>query len=254
VDHVPPQPEHDADERRGDGKPPLRRLLFLGLSLLGVIGFTALGVWQTERRAWKLALIARVDARIHAPAAPLPGSRQWPGLDAHAEEYRRVRTSGEFLNDRETLTQALTEQGAGFWVMTPLRTPQGMVLVNRGFVPDDRRDPAARRAGQPQGPVTITGLLRATEPKGGFLRTNDPQAGRWYSRDVDAIARAHHLGPVAPFFIDADATPNPGGYPIGGLTVVHFRNAHLVYALTWFGLAVLSLTAAVRLLRSPEPR
>ena len=104
--------------------------------------------------------------------------------------------------------------------------------------------------------MTVTGLLRASEPGGGFLRANDPARDRWYSRDVAAIARARGLGEVAPFFIDADATPNPGGYPVGGLTVVAFRNDHLVYALTWFGLAGLSLFGVLllgRTRRSPEP-
>jgi surfeit locus 1 family protein len=89
--------------------------------------------------------------------------------------------------------------------------------------------------------VTITGLLRASEPGGGFLRANDPATDRWFSRDTAAIGRARGLSRVGGFFIDADATPNPGGYPVGGLTVIKFRNAHLVYALTWFGLAVLCL-------------
>jgi surfeit locus 1 family protein len=89
-----------------------------------------------------------------------------------------------------------------------------------------------------------------SEPHGGFLRANDPAAGRWYSRDVSAIARARGLGHIAPFFIDADASPNPGGYPRGGLTVVAFRNDHLVYALTWFALAGLSVIGVVLVLRS----
>jgi surfeit locus 1 family protein len=91
--------------------------------------------------------------------------------------------------------------------------------------------------------------MRASEPKGGFLRANDPAADRWHSRDVAAIARARNLGNVAPFFVDADASPNPGGYPIGGLTMVRFRNTHLVYALTWFALAALSGAATVLALR-----
>jgi surfeit locus 1 family protein len=53
------------------------------------------------------------------------------------------------------------------------------------------------------------------------------------------MAAAHGLSNVAPFFIDADATPNPGGLPIGGLTVISFPNNHLVYALTWFALAAM---------------
>ena len=166
-----------------------------------------------------------------------------------AAEYRRVRLTGTFDHRKETLVQALTERGGGFWVLTPLHTPQGTVLINRGFVPPDRRDPRSRSAGQLHGAVAVTGLMRASEPKGGFLRANDPLADRWHSRDVAAIARARNLGNVAPFFVDADASPNPGGYPVGGLTMVRFRNTHLVYALTWFALAALSGAAAVLALR-----
>lgn len=210
---------------------------------MGVVGFAALGVWQVERLAWKRALIARVEARVHAAPSALPPPATWNAI-GDREAYRRVRVAGTFDHAAETLVKAVTEQGAGFWVMTPLRTAQGVVLINRGFVPSDRRSPASRAPGQIAGPVTVTGLLRTAEPGGAFLRSNDPNAGRWYSRDVAAIARARRLGPVAPFFVDADATPNPGGYPVGGLTVVHFPNNHLIYALTWFGLALLSAFAA----------
>ncbi len=214
----------------------------------------ALGIWQIERRAWKLALIERVDARIHAPPAPLPDRGRWSSLDPHAFEYRRVSATGIFRHDRETLVQAVTARGAGAWVLTPLSTPDGTVLVNRGFVPQERRAPATRAPGQIAGRVTVTGLMRVTEPGGGFLRTNDPAADRWYSRDVAAITRARGLEPVAPFFVDADAAPNPGGYPVGGLTVVRFNNNHLVYALTWFALAALSAAAATLVLRQPRRR
>lgn len=215
----------------------MKRRLFVGVLLLLALGFAALGVWQVQRRAWKLDLIARVDARIHAaPKLVSAGASFQPG-----DAYTRVRSQGVLLNDRETLVQAVTDQGPGWWVMTPLRTPTGVILINRGFVPPERRDPRTRLSGDPTGSVTITGLLRASEPGGAFLRANDPAADRWYSRDTAAIGRARGLSGVADFFIDADATPNPGGYPIGGLTVVKFRNAHLAYALTWFGLAALCL-------------
>lgn len=214
-------------------------LIVLGAAALAVfLGLLALGVWQVERRAWKLDLIARVDQRV--AAAPVAPPSDWAGIDADRDEYRHVRISGSFLNDREAQVVASTAKGAGYWVMTPLQSADGtVVLVNRGFVPTENRDPATRAAGQVDGPVTVTGLLRITEPKGGFLRSNEPAAERWYSRDVAAIAAARGLTDVAPYFIDADATPNPGGLPIGGLTVIAFPNSHLVYAVTWFGLAVL---------------
>ncbi|WP_302479719.1 SURF1 family protein [Roseicella sp. DB1501] len=198
--------------------------------------FMALGVWQVHRRSWKLDLIAAVDRRIHAAAEPAPSPAALAAGTAQALSYSRVRVSGTLLDDRAARVQAVTERGAGFWLLVPLRTDQGwIVLINRGFVP-----PGWHAAGV-VGDVTITGLLRASEPGGGFLRGNDPAGDRWFSRDVAAIAAARHLDNVAPYFIDADAGPDPARYPIGGLTVVSFRNAHLIYAITWFGLAALGL-------------
>jgi surfeit locus 1 family protein len=225
---------------------------WLVFAFLAFAGFVALGNWQVERLAWKRDLIARVDERVHAAATDAPGRDAWPQVSAARDEYRRVRATGVFLHDRETLVQAATELGSGFWVLTPLRMADGdVVLVNRGFVPAELRERAARRQDEPLGEVTVTGLLRITEPGGGFLRDNDPGADRWHSRDVAAIARARGLTDAAPYFIDADAggpqagagTPHePSGqpaWPRGGLTVITFHNSHLVYAITWYGLALM---------------
>lgn len=235
--------------------PPFRsagsRAFLLACALLLFAGFLALGSWQVQRRAWKLDLIDRVEQRVHAPAVAAPGAAQWPQVSASNDEYRHVQLTGRFLHDRETLVQAVTELGSGFWVMTPLQQTDGnLVLVNRGFVPPEARDPAARGTPASTGTVNVAGLLRLSEPGGGFLRKNDPAAERWYSRDVQAIAVARGLavGSVAPFFVDAEASP--GGtagrstWPAGGLTVIAFHNSHLVYALTWYALAAMVAGAA----------
>ena len=208
------------------------------LSLAAFAILIGLGVWQIERRAWKLALIDRVEQRVHAPAEPIPAPAAWPAVSTASDEYRHVSVTGRFLHDRETLVQAVTEEGPGYWVLTPLQRDDGtQVLVNRGFVPAERRSASTRRNGNRDGQVEITGLLRMTEPKGGFLRNNVPQHNRWYSRDVAAIAAARGLTSAAPFFVDADAGSQSADGPIGGLTVVRFPNNHLIYALTWFALA-----------------
>jgi surfeit locus 1 family protein len=235
-------------ELKGRGK----RFFLLALCALGLILFTGLGVWQVERRAWKLDLIERVNARVNAPPRPMPPRSSWPALDARDVEYRRVQLNGRFLHDHETLVDALTELGAGSWVLTPLVTPDGTVLVNRGFVPTGRRAQASRAEADTNATTQVTGLLRLSEPDGRVLRPNQPAADRWFSRDVSAIARKRGLEDVAPFFVDADVTSNTGGFPVGGLTVIRFRNTHLIYALTWFGLAALSLAGLVLLLKSPN--
>jgi surfeit locus 1 family protein len=225
---------------------PLTLTLFGLVALLLFAGFAALGTWQVERRTWKLDLIERVSQRLRAPPVAAPDRAQWPAINVRDDEYRKVFVDGVFLDDRETLVQAVTARGAGFWVITPLRSDAGfIVLVNRGFVDAAHRAPA-RHAAAHGDTVHLVGLLRMSEPHGAFLRHNDPLAGRWYSRDVAAIAAAHDLPAtdVAPYFVDADAGPDPDAWPVGGLTVVHFRNSHFVYALTWYGLALLVAVAA----------
>jgi surfeit locus 1 family protein len=244
---------HHSDD---DTRKPSSPLASAGLALFGLFWFTAfvgLGNWQVHRLAWKLNLINTVDSRIHAePVAP-PGPATWSSAATAAEVYLHVRAHGMFLNGKETLTQAVADSGPGYWVITPLKTDDGLViLVNRGFVPPERSTPASRAQGQLRGLVVVTGLLRLSEPNGGFLQTNDPAGDQWHSRDVSAIARARGLSGVAPYFIDADATPNPGGFPLGGQTVVEFPNNHLIYAITWYTLALMMAGAAVIVTRSEQ--
>ena len=207
--------------------------------LAGIVfaGFCALGTWQVMRLQWKLDLIERVEQRVHAPATDAPGPARWASVTQQTDEYRHVRLAGTYLPILNTLVQATTELGSGFWLITPLRQADGtIVLVNRGFVKDRKGIAASTPAGQ----VSIDGLLRISEPHGGFLRENDAARQLWYSRDVAAIAQSNMLTNVAPYFVDAakglETAPDA---PVGGLTVISFHNSHLVYALTWYALALM---------------
>lgn len=206
-----------------------------GLGLLLVASFFALGIWQVQRLAWKTALIERVEAGLAAPGQAAPTPAEWPALSFDIAEYRRVSTSGHYIDAPEVLVQAVTAEGAGFWVMAPFDDERGfMLFINRGFVPADRRA-EADRSQRPEGKVDLRGLLRLSQPGGGFLRHNDPALGRWFSRDTAAMASALGLGATAPYFLDI--MDRGDGLPTGGLTVVSFPNNHLGYALTWFALA-----------------
>ena len=234
---------------RGSRSAATRAALALAAGV-AFVGFVALGTWQVERRGWKLDLIAQVDQRVHAAPVAAPGPAQWPQVNAASDAYRHVQVTGRFIGAADTLVQASTELGAGFWVLTPLRRDDGsVVLVNRGFVPPEQRDRAVRGADASTDAITVTGLLRVTEPDGGFLRRNDAMANRWYSRDVPVIAAARGLGPVAPYFIDADAALHPQDGPVGGLTVIAFHNNHAVYAVTWYVLALMVVAGAVIVIR-----
>lgn len=232
------------------------------LVILGVVaaalfaGLCALGTWQVHRLAWKQNLIAQVEQRAHAPATPAPARADWPALTSDNAEYRRVSASGAYQYDKQTLVQAATELGSGYWVMTPLQLADGggTVLVNRGFVlPEWRKAQAG--AAQAPAQASVTGLLRMGEPGSGFLRNNDPAANLWYSRDLPAIATARGLSDVAPYFIDADAVAGETDArkaPVGGLTVLSFPNNHLVYAITWYALAAMVLVGAFIFVREEK--
>jgi surfeit locus 1 family protein len=199
------------------------------LWVAAIVALLALGTWQVQRRAWKLDLIARVEAGLRA--APIAA----PATAGPDDVYRRVVASGSFIGGKDSFVQALTVRGPGWWVMTPFQTEDGrIIIVNRGYLPERRVGPV------PNTHLTVTGLVRANEPGGGFLRSNDPAADRWYSRDVGAIAARRGIGRVAPYFIDADGARNAANQPVGGLTVVSFPNNHLVYAITWYTLAIMA--------------
>lgn len=227
----------------------LRRVLLAALGLALFLGFVALGTWQVQRRAWKLDLIERVTQRAHAAPVALPPPGAWADVDAARQEYLAVDVTGRWRPEATELVQAVTDLGNGFWVMTPLQRDDGtQVWINRGFVPVAQRERwLARGEGSDLATPRVQGLLRLNEPDGGFLRANQPAQRRWYSRDVSAMSREHGLDRAAPFFVDAGLPGQPvaaGDAPRAGLTVIRFANSHLVYALTWYALALMVLGAA----------
>ena len=234
------------DENQRDVRGPLALSLLALLGLVLFVGFVALGTWQVHRLAWKKALIAHTDERVHAAPVAAPGPADWPRITADNAEYRHVRLSGTWLSGRQTRVWTATEKGSGYWIITPLRRADGsIVLVNRGFAPEGWCDLKGHCPAAPAGMVTVTGLLRISEPSGLF-RHNQPASDTWYTRDVPAIAKARGLGDVAPYFVDADVHPNADGkpWPEGGMTVIHFPNHHLNYLITWYILALMVLGAA----------
>lgn len=223
----------------------IRSLVLPGLaSLVALAILLGLGTWQLQRKAWKENLIAQIETRAYGePGEILPASA-WGEWRAEDDEFRRVRVTGVFLHQFETPVYGLAPgtRGApvqGYYLMTPLQLPDGaIVMVNRGFVPTELRDPASRPESRPAGDVTVTGLVRAPEERNSFTPEDDPSRNSWFARDPQAIAAAHGLERVAPFYVEADATPNPGGWPKGGQTRLELPNNHLQYALTWYGIAL----------------
>lgn len=214
------------------------RLLPTLITIAIVSTCIGLGVWQLERLQWKRGLIAERQAAV--TAAPITPPRSL--AEARGLEFRHIVIEGVFLHDKEIYLGASSPRGdgAGFDVLTPLREANGRtVFINRGFVPSDRKAPSIREAGQIQGIVRVTGLLRIPPDKnpGWFLPDNRPDLNYWFWVDLPAMGAADELDNVAPFYADADAARNPGGWPQGGVTPLELPNNHLQYAIIWFSLA-----------------
>lgn len=213
-------------------------------SAFGLLLLLGLGTWQVQRLSWKEGLIAQRNAALAAAPVPLPKTL----AEATALEFHPVRAEGQFLNDRELYLNAQSLKGdQGFHVVTPFRLSDGEILfVDRGFVPTEHEAPAPHQAGDIDGPTAVTGLLRLPEPAGWFTPPNEPQKNSWFSIDLPAMAAAAHVGAALPFYIDADATPNAGGWPQGGQTITELPNNHLQYAITWFALAAALVVVYIR--------
>ena len=195
-----------------------------------------LGAWQVQRLHWKQDLIARVEQRMAAPADALADALS-DGLAA--AEWRHVHVQGRFLHGKEIFLFAPSRAGEpGYHVVTPLVLEnENSVLIDRGFVPENLKNPAVRNEGQIAGDVTVSGVVRLSQPPGMFTPAPDRINRIWFARDIPSMAEAAGERLMAPVVVEAEAAPNPGGYPIGGQTRTDFRNEHLQYAITWFGLA-----------------
>jgi surfeit locus 1 family protein len=212
-------------------------------TLAAFVVLVSLGRWQLDRNAWKEGLIATIEQRLAATPVALPAASTWPQLTAARDEFLRVAVTAEFLNDREATVYTVgssMREGAGrpgYWIFTPARLDDGgVVMVNRGFVPEGRQNPATRQGGEVAGPVNMVGVLRWPEQPGLFTPAAEPARNIWFSRDSDAIAAAKGVN-AAPFYVELESPDPPGGLPRTGRLHAALPNNHFGYALTWLGLA-----------------
>lgn len=213
--------------------PTLVSLPILVLSL-------GLGIWQMERREWKRDILDRIAA--NQAAAPITLDELLRG-DPLRHEYGKVKLGGTFLFDKEFFLAARSlKNTVGQQVVVPLKTDDGrIVLFDRGWIPQERKDPASRAQGQVAGPVQVVGIVRRNQERRQFAPENVPDKNVWFHVDVPLMRKMAGAAPdpkLDTFFLDADATPNPGGLPVGGQTRFDIPNDHLQYAITWFLIAV----------------
>ncbi|MCA0424935.1 MAG: SURF1 family protein [Proteobacteria bacterium] len=237
-----------------------RDLILPGLfTLIGVIVLVGLGAWQWSRMGEKEALVATIRARSVLAPEPFPAASTWATMPLADMAYRPVSLSGHFDHGHEShiffsLAKPVNGVGGpGYLIVAPFVLDSGgTVLVNRGFVPQARKEKASRAEGQTSGPLTITGLVRLPEMRGMFSGTDDPGRNVYFIRDPAALAKAQGLSGIAPVMVDQKTPMPPGGLPMPAQTQVEIPNNHFSYALTWWSLA--ASLAVIFLLFARQPR
>ena len=214
-------------------KPGLLPTLIAVPGIVMMIGF---GIWQLERLAWKNGLLARIEARMAAPAVTPDSLSGDPAQD----EYRHVRLRGKIVVERELFQVARSLNGnVGSHVLSAFALDNGKtVLIDRGWVPDERKEPARRAAGQLKDTVELIGVVRLSQQSGWFTPNNDAARNVWFYIDVPAMQKTLGIAADSAYWYAIEAPANPGGFPIGAQTRVNIPNDHLQYAITWFAFAL----------------
>jgi surfeit locus 1 family protein len=196
-----------------------------------------------QRLAWKTDLIARVEAGLAAPRSGLPA-----GADLRAIDFRRLAVHGVYLHD-ESFAFGLSASGGepGGRLITPFRLDDGrVVLVERGWLPEGLLPPRVPEALRPRGPVRLEGVARwrGGGERGWMVPADRPEERRWFGWDVTVMEEVLGM-PLLPVVVGLEQPEGPAGLPKAQRVAADFRNNHLGYALTWYGLAVALLVVLV---------
>jgi len=218
------------------------------VGLGGLATLLGLGFWQVDRLDWKRGVIAEAERRLAQASVALPID-----LDPERDDYMPVFAIGRFDGDEFYHLTSQKPKGPGFDVIAPFVMADGRrILIERGYVPQDSRDPATRSA--PTGEQRIEGFLRWPDDVNRF--TPDPDSAKriWYARNVPSLADAAQTEPV----MIVQAPTGAPDYPRGRAVEVRIRNHHLQYAITWFSVAAIWLVMTLiwvrrlRLARHPQ--
>ena len=216
----------------------------------GILILLALGSWQVQRLIWKTELNEERSAQFQAEAVMLPATLDDPAPFA----YRRVWLEGQFLHEAEMFLAARTfDRRVGYQIITPFERADGpAVLVNRGWVPLDNKEPETRQAGQIEGTFRLEGVVVPSGRTGWFTPDNEPENNIWFWTDTEALAAKAGI-PAPSYLVDAGPAANPGGLPVGGQTKVELRSEHMQYIVIWYALAVgLAVIYALFMRRGPR--
>ncbi len=200
------------------------KLLFSGFVYFIILTLLSLGFWQIYRLNWKLDLIEQIENSLKNNPVELSNNEN--------KNYLRIKTSGEIDFDKQIYLYNLNDAGKpGFEVVNPIKIGDKNYLMNRGWIPFEKKGlPEINLVDQNQ----IVGTLMLQTKPSSFKPENDIDKNYWFTLNREDILKF-----TGRSFSDYVIYLN-GEYKIPKPRVITAKisNNHKKYAITWFSMAI----------------
>ena len=200
------------------------KFLFSVFIIFFILVFTSLGSWQIIRLNWKNNLIFEIENSLKNPPVEL--------TEITKKNYLKIKTSGSIDFDKQIYLYNLNDKGTpGFEVINPILIDNENYLINRGWIPFEKKDSQEINFFDEN---KIIGTLKLQGRKNIFKPENDIEENYWFSLNRDDLAKFTGKK-FSKYIIYLD-----GNYqlPIPKKITANISNNHKKYAITWFSLAI----------------
>ena len=200
------------------------KLLFSVFIIFFIFVFIALGIWQIIRLNWKNNLILEIENSLKNPPVELTQSNK--------QNYLKIKTSGNIDFEKQIYLYNLNDAGTpGFEVLNPILIDGENYLLNRGWIPFEKKDMPEINMFDPN---NIVGTLKIQGRKNIFKPDNDIKENYWFSLNREDILKFTGKK-FSKYIIYLDGNYQ---FPRPKKITANISNNHKKYAMTWFSLAI----------------
>jgi len=200
------------------------KLLFSVFVYFIILTLLSLGFWQIYRLNWKLELIEQIENSLKNDPVELSNIEK--------KNYLRIKTSGDIDFDKQIYLYNLNDAGKpGFEVINPIKIGDENYLVNRGWIPFEKKDlPEINLVDQNQ----IVGTLMLQTKPSTFKPENDIEKNYWFTLDREDILKftGRNFSEYVIYLNGDYKIPKPR------VITAKISNNHKKYAITWFSMAI----------------
>ena len=200
------------------------KLLFSVFVYFIILTLLSLGFWQVYRLNWKLELIEQIENSLKNDPVELSNIEK--------KNYLRIKTSGNIDFDKQIYLYNLNDAGKpGFEVINPIKIGDENYLVNRGWIPFEKKDlPEINLVDQNQ----IVGTLMLQTKPSTFKPENDIEKNYWFTLDREDILKftGRNFSEYVIYLNGDYKIPKPR------VITAKISNNHKKYAITWFSMAI----------------